>query len=252
MKNPVIYLLKKMWKYAAGNRRNVVLYISMSMLANLAMALEPLIVGLFLNAVQTQGVNKANLVYLILLLCLLPLLEIVFWSLHGPSRVIENRNAFFVRASYKNYLLTGTMALPMEWHTDHHSGDTIDKIEKGTEALFSFSEQTFMIITSLITLLTAFVALFFFNTLAGSVALGMSAFIFYILLLFDRRLIPGYKKVNKMENIISANIFDTLSNITTVIILRVESLVLKSINSFIHKPFKQYNINIKVNEWKWF
>jgi ATP-binding cassette, subfamily B, bacterial len=94
--------------------------------------------------------------------------------------------------------------------------------------------------------------MFFFDAFAAGAALVISIFTFYILTLYDRRLIPGYGRVNRMENAISAKIFDALSNVATVIILRVEPLVLKSINGFIQKPFEQYNENIKLNEWKWF
>ncbi len=252
MKNPLLYLFSKMWGYSKGNRRNVLFYIFLCISANLLLALEPLIIGLFLNTLQIGGVHQETLSRLFFILMLLPLLELGFWSMHGPARVIENKNAFFVRKNYKNYLLRGTMALPMEWHTDHHSGDTIDKIEKGTTALFNFSERTFEVIQGMISLLTAFVVMFFFDPLAAGAALVISIFTFYVLTLFDRRLIPGYKSVNKMENTISAKIFDALSNVTTVIILRVESLVLKSIDAFIQKPFARFHINNKINEWKWF
>ncbi|MDO8504155.1 MAG: ABC transporter ATP-binding protein [bacterium] len=252
MKNPLIYLFWKMWRYAKGNRRSVIFYIGLSVCANLLVALEPLIVGIFLNTLQTGGLHRETLFSLFLILGLLPLLEVGFWSMHGPSRVIESRNAFFVRANYKNYLLRGTMALPLEWHTDHHSGDTIDKIEKGSAALFNFSERTFEILQGFITLLTAFAAMFFFDRLAGSAALAICIFTFYVLTLFDKRLVPGYKIVNRMQNTISAKIFDALSNVSTVIILRVESLVLKSIDTFIREPFRQFTVNNKLNEWKWF
>ncbi|MDO8584532.1 MAG: ABC transporter ATP-binding protein [bacterium] len=252
MNIPLIYLFRKMWRYAEDNRRNVVLYISMFVLANLISALEPLIVGVFLNAVQSEGVRAENVPHLFLLLCLLPLLEVTFWSLHGPARTIENRNAFIVRANYKNYLLRGVIALPIEWHTDHHSGDTIDKIDKGTEALFGFSERTFEVLQTIIMLIVSFGVLFFYDRVAGIVALTISALTFYIIALFDRKLVPGYKRVNRMGNTISEKVFDVLSNVTTVIILRVESLVLASIDTFIRKPFAQYNINSKLNEWKWF
>jgi ABC-type multidrug transport system fused ATPase/permease subunit len=252
VQNPLVYLIRKMWQYAGSNRPRVILYVAMSVMANLAMAAKPLIVGFLLNTMQTQGVNQENIAHLLLLLFLLPLLEGVFWALHGPSRIIECENAFFVRANYKNYLLHGTMALPIEWHTDHHSGDTIDKIEKGTEALFNFSEGTFEIISGSIMLLTAYAALLFFDPLAGGVGLIFSIFTFYIISIFDRKLVPGYKQVNRMENTTSAKIFDALSNVTTVIILRVESLVLKSIDMFVQKPLARYKINIRLNEWKWF
>jgi ABC-type multidrug transport system fused ATPase/permease subunit len=252
MKNPLVYLFQKMWEYSRGNHRNVVFYIILSISSNLIYALEPLVVGLFLNTVQSQGVNNGNLSYLIFVLSLLMVIELCVWSLHGPSRMTENRNAFFVRQKYKNYLLNGTMALPIEWHADHHSGDTIDKIEKGTTALFNFSERTFEIIETAILLVFAFSVMLFFDPLAGAVAIGMTIIVFFVLTLFDRKLVPGYSIVNLSENRISEKIFDVLSNITTIIILRVEPLVLKAIDNYIKAPFAQFNVNNKINEWKWF
>lgn len=252
MENPLFYLFRKMWHYSNGNRRNVIFYISLSILANLAGSLDVVIIGIFLNTVQVEGVRQESLPHLLLLLGLLPVLEVVFWAMHGTSRITENRNAFFVRTNYKNYLLKGVMMLPMEWHVDHHSGDTIDKIEKGTVALFSFSERTFEIIQALIILTIAFIVMLLFDPLAGGAALVISMLTFYIISLFDKKLVPGYTRVNRIENTISAKIFDALSNVATVIILRVEPLVLKSIDDFIRRPFWQYNVNIKLNEWKWF
>ncbi|MFA5230735.1 MAG: ABC transporter ATP-binding protein [Candidatus Paceibacterota bacterium] len=252
MKNPLIYLFKKMWEYSRGNHRNVILYIILSISSNLIYALEPLVVGLFLNTVQSQGVNSGNLSYLLFVLSLLMVIELCVWALHGPSRIMESSNAFFVRRKYKNYLLNGTMALPVEWHADHHSGDTIDKIEKGTSALFNFSERTFEIIETAILLIFAFGVMLFFDPLAGAVAFGMTITVFFVLTIFDRKLVPGYSIVNLAENRISEKIFDVLSNITTIIILRVEPLVLKAIDNYIKAPFAQFNLNNGTNEWKWF
>src|SRR5581483_2269121 len=174
MENPLVYLVKKMWQYSEGNRRSVVTYFLMSVCANLLIALDPLVVGVFLNTLQTQGLHKNNLLYLFMILGLLPLLELSFWALHGPSRTIENANAFMVRRNYKNFLLSGTMALPLEWHTDHHSGDTIDKIEKGSTALFNFSERTFEVTQGVIALVTAFGVMIYFDAVAGLVAFAIT------------------------------------------------------------------------------
>ncbi|MEK7588505.1 MAG: ABC transporter ATP-binding protein [Patescibacteria group bacterium] len=250
--NPLIYLLIKMWHYAKGKRKRVVLYVLLSTTAMLIQSLEPLLIGNFLNAIQTDGISKDNLPYLLFLLLSLPLMDFIFWLFHGPSRVLELRNAFFVRANYKNFLLKGTMALPIEWQTNHHSGDTIDKIEKGTQALHTFSCRTFDIINTCIILLTSFGTMFYFDATAASVALFITIITFYILTNFDKYLVPKYRLVSSMENKTSAKIFDALSNITTVIVLRIESLILKSINKFIQKPFKVYDETNSTGELKWF
>jgi len=74
----------------------------------------------------------------------------------------------------------------------------------------------------------------------------------YILLQFDKILISQYQQLFKAENGISAKVYDVISNVTTVIILRIEKLVQKSIIQRMMKPYALFINNSKVNEVKWF
>jgi ABC-type multidrug transport system fused ATPase/permease subunit len=251
-KNPLIYLYKKMWRYAEGNRRAVVVFTLMFIVANTLWGLEPLVVGFILNDIQAAGLSEATMPHIMFLLFVFLLLDVVAWCFHGPARILEERNAFFVRTNYKEHLLKGTMALPIEWHTDHHSGDTIDKIEKGSSALYNFAENTFQIIAAVVTLIAGVAALLYYDTEATLAMLVLLVPTFFVIARFDRRLVPGYKKVSSMENEAAAKIFDTLSNVTTVIILRVEALVFGAIDRAIQKSYSQFVTNAKINEWKWF
>lgn len=250
--NPIFYLAKTMWRFAEGNRTRVVLYLSFFVIANSLFLFQPLIVAHILNIVQEQGVHWDNIRGLILWMALLPALDLVFWCFHGPGRVMEMTNAFLVRANYKQYLLSGTMALPMEWHTEHHSGDTIDKIEKGTRALYHFSEHGFQIVEAAVRFFGSLIALAIFNLNA----LYLVALVVFVairtILAFDRKLVVQYRELNKAENKISAKIYDALSNIATVIILRVEHLLERDLVKSIRKPFDLFARNIRLNEWKWF
>ena len=58
------------------------------------LALEPLIVGLFLNTIQNRRSNKRSSASLTFNFEPLIFLGLGSWAMHGPSRVIENRNAF--------------------------------------------------------------------------------------------------------------------------------------------------------------
>ena len=250
--NPLVYLARKMWRYAEGKRRRIVLYVFLFVVANVVWALEPLVIGKILNVVQAQGVHWENLAYLLGFLAIFLLQELFFWCFHGPARVIENNTAFAIRANYKNFLLQGVLDLPIEWHVDHHSGDTIDKIEKGTGALFDFARSSFEIIQAIVLLATAYVALAFYDARITALVFGITLFTFYVLIRFDRVLVPGYKIVNWGENKISSKIFDFVSNVTTVIILRIKSSVLGAIAAQIQEPLSQYRKNSVHNEWKWF
>src|SRR3990167_7759275 len=119
--NPFVYLFSKLWHYSKDNRRQVVLYLVMSWLSNLAHLCIPLIVALLLNELQESGVTQDNLYYLLFLSFLFVPRSLTTWALHGPSRIMEQKNAYLVRANFKNFLLTGTLNLPLGWHAEHHS-----------------------------------------------------------------------------------------------------------------------------------
>ena len=250
--SPIIYLNSKLWHYSKGNRKNVVLYVVLFFFANIISSLEPLLVGFILNTIQKFGLSMDSLPRIAFLLSLFIVIEIVFWLFHGPARVIETKNAFLARANYKRYLLFGTMNLPAEWHTDHHSGDTIDKVGKGTTALFDYARDTFIVIEMFIKFFISYFALTYFNIHAGYIVLFMVFITISTILRFDKVLVAQYHKLFKAENKISEKIYDALSNITTVIILRIEKSILSSVWKKIISPFSLFTKNTKLNEMKWF
>ena len=252
MDNPIFYLTRAMWRFSKGNRPRVILYVVLLVIATSVSLLEPLIVAKILNTVQEQGVTSANLPTFFGLLSLFMIQAVAFWMFHGPGRVIETQNAFLVRANYKRYLLDGTMSLPLEWHTEHHSGDTIDKIDKGTRALYAFSENGYQIIQASIRFVGSLVALAVFNFNTIFIVLLIAFIAIRIIIQFDKTLISQYRELNAAENKTSAKIYDVISNISTVVILRVEHLLSRDLWKNIMKPFKLFVRNAKLNEWKWF
>lgn len=249
---PVVFLTRKTWKYSAGNRPKIILYLILFIFANAIDLLWPLLIAKILNFIQENGVTQENLPTLIWYFSFFLILTIGFWIFHGPARVIENKNAFLAKANYKKYLLDGTMNLPTEWHTEHHSGDTIDKIEKATMALFQFSSDSFEVIETIVRFIGSYIALVYFNFQASYLVLLMVILTVYVILRFDKILIKQYAELYEAENGISAKIFDTLSNITTVIILRIEKLLSNVVLRKMMQPLKLFIRNNKINETKWF
>ena len=241
-----------MYSYAGIRQKKIIFTTISFVLANVIEAAQPLVFAYFLNFIQKNGITKENFLSIFFMLLIFLAAELLFWTFHSPARIIENETAFTVKKNYKEYLLRGTMALPLSWHADHHSGDTIDKIEKGSNAIFSFSENTFQFLSAFVRFVISFGALIYFNLYTSFVVIFITLLTFYIIFFYDKKLIPGYDIVNKFENTISAKVYDVISNITTVIILRIENLVLKSISKAINIPFTQFKKNVVNNELKWF
>jgi len=87
---PILFLFKKMWKFAKGHRHFVVIYLSMFVVANIITLTPPLVFGKFLNEIQHNGLSESNITYLVLILLGLLVIKLGFWMFHGPSRVMEN------------------------------------------------------------------------------------------------------------------------------------------------------------------
>ncbi len=246
------FLLHRFWRYSKGNRVWVTLYVTLFIIANGISALWPLAVARLLNLVQEKGITHESLPNLSLYLGSFLLLGLGFWVFHGPARFIEQVNAFLVRANYKKYLLDGVMDLPIKWHSEHHSGDSIDKVEKGTTALFRFSNTTFQLIESAVRLVSSFILLAYFNFYSVFVVMAVIFVAINIIAKFDKILVRQYRSIFAKENKISEKIFDSISNITTVVVLRIEKLVASAIFQKIMEPLPLVRKNVRVNETKWF
>lgn len=250
--SPVPFLFSKMWKFSAGNRKNVVLYMIMFLLSNTLRVIEPLILALLINTIQLEGVTSDSIVKLLGILSLFLLSNLVFWIFHGPARQLEIRNAFLMSINYRKYLVDGVLSLPSNWHTNNHSGDTIDKVARANSGLYNFSTDTFAILNAIIGLISSYIALIYLNIHASYIMFIGVFIVFYVVLKIDKKLDGQYRELNKLENGIAAKVYDSISNVSTIIILRIEKLISKDILKKLNEPYRLFKTNILINEWKWF
>jgi len=88
--------------------------------------------------------------------------------------------------------------------------------------------------------------------LFGAIAIAIGMVTILIIMRFDQVFIKSLKEVNAREHHVSSTLFDTLSNITTVITLRLEKVVHASFLNKLAQVFPPFKRNATVNEWKWF
>ncbi len=248
--NPIVSMVSEAWRYS-DKKWVVFLFLTLSGIAQLIMLLQPLIIGKVLNIIQESGVTQETITPILLYVLAILAIFFGFWIFHGPARVLERKNAFFVRANYTMYLVNGILNLSPKWHSQTHSGDTIDKIEKSSRSLFEFSQALYELVELVVRLGGSFLVLAFFDIRAAIPVIIITTLISITVLVLDAKLNVQYKQLNQKENNIAAQIFDTISNITTVIIIRIEKLLSKEILRKVLDPLKIYSHNIKLNETKW-
>jgi ATP-binding cassette subfamily B protein len=251
-KNPLLYLFSKKWQYSDDKGR-IVCFWGMFILAEIIETfVSPLVIASIINKAQNEGVNSSNINAYYEQLSLLVLAIICAWALHGPARVMERTSGFKATTNYTKYLLGGVIKLPMEWHVDHHSGDTIDKVKKGADAIKDFSDSSFVIIYAIVRLISAYYMLVYFSPSAAYIVIIMIIVTVFITTKFDKILVKQYDEINALENKVSEGIFDSISNITTIIVLRVEQIYLNLMYEKIDAAYEISKKNYKLNEIKWF
>ncbi len=249
---PTVYMFLKMWRFSKGNRPNVVLFVFMYMLSNGITLVTPLIFAWFINEIQANGVTQTNVWKLSAIISLSMLTTLIFWVAHGYGRVLEQKNAVLLGINYRKYFIAGTLGLSMQWHNDRDSGDTIDKINKATLGLFMFSDQLFEIFKIVFGIVGAIFVLYFFNIYIAVAVFILIGLALYVLSRFDKILVKYYRKLNKFENKIAAGIFDTISNVTSILILNIQSAVLKRLYSLLVAPVETSVQYAKTTSLKWF
>lgn len=250
MANPYISLLRTAWHYARKERRRYVLVYAMFTVSAIINALYPMLLGWFINKIQqdTQQVLHFAFLYAASYFGL----KVLEWCFHGPARVMERELAFNLSRNFLQTRYHQVLHLPVKWHQDHHSGATINRIRKAYEALKTFFDHGFMYLRALGKLIFSVIAIVYFSPLFGTIGVVLGAITIWVIFKFDKPFIRTLDEVNEREHVVSSTLFDSLSNIMTVITLRLEKSMetgLLSKVALILHPFKK---NVRINEWKWF
>lgn len=250
MKNPYVALLRTAWTYARQEKRQYVFVYLLFILANMASAANPLLFGWFVGELQQQHTNIPRLIWMYAGGYMgLMLLE---WAFHGPARIMERRLAFNLSRNFLDELFHQTLHLPVGWHKDHHSGATINRIRKAYDALKTFFQGGFVYLHAFSKLIFSFGAMLYFSPLFGCIGLALGALTVWVILRFDRPFIKALDETNEREHVVSSTLFDSLSNIITVITLRLEQRVQASFAQKVATVFPPFMRQVRINEWKWF
>ncbi len=245
-------LLSALWRYAGSNRKVVLSYAFLFVLGNTVWLFEPYVIGKILNAVQQSGSDPDAIPSILKSLAMLVSLSAGFWLFHGPARILERTTAFHARRAFKEHLFSVITALPIQWHKNHHSGQTINRISKATNALFNFSQDGYQLIEMIVRPLGALVALTILFPMAALVAVLAMSLACAIVFFFDRVLLPLYDLLNEKDHFVASALHDYITNITTVITLRLEQLTQTELYQRMTSYFPVYRRECRLNEGKWF
>lgn len=250
MKNPYLSLLRTAWTYARFERKKLVLIYLMFIGANVLFSLQPLLLGWFVGKAQND--TSRVLQFAAMYAGGYIILKLAEWCLHGPARIMERTLAFTLSRNFMQDKYHQVLHLHPKWHQDHHSGATINRIRKGYESLREFFDKGFTYIYTLTKFVFSVTAIVYFSPTFGSIAVGLGILTIWIISRFDKPFIRTLREVNEKEHEVTSNLFDTLSNIRTVITLRLEKSMEKGLLAKVRQVYRPFRKNAVINEWKWF
>lgn len=250
MANPYISLMRTAWHYARHEKKQYVVTYTLFVLASGTFAMFPLLYGWFINNIQKNGSDHLHYAWLYGGVYLL--MKIVEWGFHGPARVLERKLAFNLSRNFLQELYHQTLHLPVRWHQDHHSGATINRIRKAYEALKEFFQNGFMYMYAISKFSFSFIAMLVFSPLFGAIGVAIGVVTVLIIFRFDKPFIKALDETNEKEHVVSSTLFDSLSNIITVITLRLEKRMEHSLLKKVMEVFPPFMRTVRINEWKWF
>jgi len=247
--NMLIFMIQQTWRYAGAWRRRMALFYLMFLAANILIALQPIVLAKIIDSVQGGGTEAVHdtLAWAVLYGALI----VLFWILHGPARVIERRTGYVVFQNFLAAIYQKITEMPLRWHQDHHSGDTINRVNKSGRALFNFVQDQFVGILMIVRFSVGMIVLCIYSWWVALISLAISGLIALAIRRFDAVLIPLIKTTNEREHHLNAALYDYISNIVTVLTLRLQNDTRMEVEQRIGAMKPSFWRQVAVNEYKW-
>lgn len=250
MKNPYFDLIRTVWHYGAQWRWQIVGYYLAFIVSQMIWSLGPYAFGQAINVLQNFEPSRLNEVITWLVIGVGVM--VVFWVFHGPARVVERRIAMKVQQTFRIRIYEQLTRLPLKWHQNHHSGDIITRLNRSSTALLRFAEHQFIYIETIVQYIMSMAFLFWISIPVGLISLIGSVIVIIPIIICDRRLIPLYATENEVENKVGSTLYDYISNMTTVLTLRLGKLTRSNLFDRMITIWPAYRKETVLNEVKWF
>jgi len=253
--NPIINisyirLWREVWKYAAEQRRNIIIYHVLFLFAMGFDLSVPWLFGQLVNTLQKGGPQLFQ--DCARMLGYIFISKIGMWVLHGPGRVMERRAGMIVYINYIDVMFKNLTELPLSWHQDNHSGATINRIRTAGGVLRNFAETGFISFQRVITLVGSIAILVGFNWIIG-VASALSFFLsMAIIIVLNKKMTKAIHLSNEASHISSATFFDFVSNMVSIVVLRLQKFAQVTMHAKQCLAMDPYIAEAKINEWRYF
>lgn len=244
-----IGLYRSLWHFAAGARLALLGGASLLIASQVLRLTMPWLAGQAINVLQLGGTGSiaraGAWVAALLGVCAFA------WSLHGPGRILERAVGVHVRRRVAAALFERLAQAPLKWHDRHAASDLQQRMSQASDSLDQFTQNQYVVMQGVITLVGAMVALVAFSPVTGALAITAYAVLVCVGMRFDRSMTVLAREENDAERRYSSGVLEFVSNIVTVTAFRLQPAAKRILGSRLEAIFVPLKRNIRLNEAKW-
>lgn len=141
-------------------------------------------------------------------------------------------------------------SMPLSWHTKHHSGNVISRVNKASDALLNFGQSIYNYVTAVVQFVMAAVVLWIISPVISVVSIIAGCILVFVTKQFYNKSVPEYRKLNEGFHEIAGTMQDGVSNITTIIILRLGKCVYKDLEKKFDANYCHMKADNKYTQYK--
>lgn len=251
LNNHYFNLIIAVWYYGAKWKKSIVIYYVLLSVGQILLSFSSYAFSKSIDELQKYqfGNSYSQIIFWLLMTVIIVLL---FWFFQWPGRVIERNVALKINHEFRLNCYKKLISLPLKWHQDQHSGDIIAKINRSSQTIYRFAETQFEYLQNIVKFLVSIIFLLWVSLPVGIASLILSLSVIAIIILFDKKLISIYTEENNIENKISMVLLDYVSNMTSILTLKLGKLTKSNISEHMKQMWIFFKKEVILNEAKWF
>ncbi|WBW97037.1 ABC transporter ATP-binding protein [Oceanirhabdus sp. W0125-5] len=242
----MIYLFKKAWKYSGEDRWKVIVFYILHTISYSGELLQPFAFGKAINSLQINGVEYLSSTLRWFGLYLVGFF--VFQIFHHTARFFEMTTAYRNQQRFINDMYSKVYNLPMRWHTDHHSGEVVNRINTAGLAIRNFGFAQYEYLGNFLLSLGPVIVLTIISWKISAICLTLTTVNLVVVQKMNKIIHPILERQNEHSHAYAARLIDFVGNIKTIISLRLKKETSKELDKKFDGYYKEHMNEFWINQ----
>ena len=213
-----LYLFGQLWRFTESVRWKIVLNTTLHLISFTGPLVQPYAFGKMIGSLERFGLTRLEpaLLWLAVYFGGFGIFEIF----HRSARHIQISAALHARERFTVEAYRNLVKLPLAWHTNHHSGDIVNRVNHAGQSLEDFGVVTENYLEQIAQTIGPIVVLAALSWDIALLTLLTSALVLAVALRINRMIHPILNRQKEALHAFVSRIHDYLENIKVIITLR--------------------------------